>query len=77
MRTDEYLGVLLSSITQLSYSTFVQKAGSKRDVPLLVLLVDIDDDGIEDYHFLLTPGSKTRRIPPAYLQTLDGISQRK
>lgn len=55
MRTDRYLGVLLSSITQLSYSTFVQKAGSKRDVPLLVLLVDIDDDGIEDYHFTFDP----------------------
>jgi len=55
MRTDGYLGVLLSSITQLSYSTFVQKAGSKRDVPLLVLLVDIDDDGIEDYHFSFDP----------------------
>ena len=55
MRTDRYLGVLLSSITQLSYSTFVQKAGSTRDVPLLVLLVDADGDGIEDVHFSFVP----------------------
>ena len=55
MRNSNYSGILLSSITQLSYSTFVQKAGSKRDVPLLVLLVDIDDDGIEDYHFSFDP----------------------
>ncbi len=55
MRTSKYSGILLSSITQLSYSTFVQKAGSKRDVPLLVLLVDIDDDGIEDGHVSFDP----------------------
>lgn len=55
MRNSGYAGILLSSITQLSYSTFVQKAGSKRDVPLLVLLVDIDDDGIEDVHFCFDP----------------------
>lgn len=45
MRNSDYSGILLSSITELSYSTFVQKAGSKRDAPLLVLLVDIDGDG--------------------------------
>jgi hypothetical protein len=55
MRNDGYSGILLSSITQLSYSTFVQKAGSKRDAPLLVLLVDVDDDGEEDYHFSFDP----------------------
>jgi hypothetical protein len=45
MRNSNYSGILLSSITQLNYSTYVQKAGSNRDVPLLVLLVDIDGDG--------------------------------
>ena len=45
MRNSNYAGILLSSITNLSYSTFVQKAGSNRDVPLLVLLVDINGDG--------------------------------
>ncbi len=45
MRNSNYSGILLSSITELSYSTFVQQAGSKHDVPLLVLLVDIDGDG--------------------------------
>ena len=48
MRNSDYSGILLSSITQLGYSTFVQKAGSDRDAPLLVLLVDIDGDGIAD-----------------------------
>jgi hypothetical protein len=55
MRNSDYAGVLLSSITQLSYSTFVQKAGSKRDAPLLVLLVDTDGDGIEDGHVSFVP----------------------
>jgi len=45
MRNSDYSGILLSSITHLSYSTYVQKAGSKQDVPLLVLLVDIHGDG--------------------------------
>ena len=45
MRNSDYSGILLSSITELSYSTYVQKAGSKWDVPLLVLLVDIEGDG--------------------------------
>lgn len=45
MRNSNYSGILLSSITELSYSTYVQKAGSKPDVPLLVLLVDINGDG--------------------------------
>ncbi len=45
MRNSNYSGILLSTITELSYATYVQKAGSKWDVPLLVLLVDIDGDG--------------------------------
>lgn len=48
MRNSDYSGVLLSSITELSYSTFIQKAGSDRDAPLLVLLVDVDGDGKAD-----------------------------
>jgi hypothetical protein len=70
MRNREYAGVLLSSITQLSYSTFVQNADAKRDVPLLVLLVDIDDDGIEDVHFSFAPRFQnpkdTTGIPTKY-----------
>jgi hypothetical protein len=45
MRNSDYAGVVLSSITELSYSTLIQKAGSTRDAPSLVLLVDINGDG--------------------------------
>lgn len=55
MRNSGYAGILLSSITALSYSTFVQKADSKCDAPLLVLLVDTTNDGIEDTHLSFAP----------------------
>lgn len=61
MRNNTYSGILLSSITELSYSTFVQKAGSKQDAPMLVLLVDLDGDGtpdgdgIDETHLSFTP----------------------
>jgi hypothetical protein len=45
MRNNRYSGILMSSITALGYSTYVQQAGSTRDVPLLVLLLDLDGDG--------------------------------
>jgi hypothetical protein len=50
MRNTAYSGLLLSSITHLSYSTFVQKANSDLDAPFLVLQVDGDGDGVEDTH---------------------------
>lgn len=55
MRNSGFSGLLLSSITQLSYSTFVQKSGSKRDAPFVVLSVDADGDGIEDTHMFFDP----------------------
>lgn len=55
MRNNEYAGVLLSSITALHYSTFIQKAGANRDAPLLVLLIDTTNDGIEDMHLTFVP----------------------
>jgi hypothetical protein len=55
MRNSNYSGLLLASITQLSYSTFVQKADSKLDAPFIVLQVDADGDGIEDTHMFFDP----------------------
>jgi hypothetical protein len=55
MRNSEYAGILLSTITELRYSTFIQKAGANRDAPLLVLLVDTTNDGIEDTHLSFVP----------------------
>ncbi len=52
MRNTRYSGVLLSSITHLSYSTYIQKADSKLDAPFIVLQVDGDGDGIEDNHMV-------------------------
>lgn len=52
MRNTGYSGLLLSSITQLSYSTFVQKADSKLDAPFIVLQVDADGDATEDTHMV-------------------------
>jgi hypothetical protein len=52
MRNTGYSGLLLSSITQLSYSTFIQKADSKLDAPFVVLQVDNDGDGLQDDHII-------------------------
>ena len=70
MENSAYSGLLLSSITQLTYSTFIQKAGSKRDAPFVVLLVDADGDGIEDTHMFFDPRYQypkdTNGIPTKY-----------
>lgn len=70
MKNTAYSGLLLSSITQLSYSTFVQKADSKFDAPFIVLLVDADGDGLEDTHMFFDPRNQntgdTKGIPTKY-----------
>src|SRR4051794_22185953 len=52
MRNTGYSGLLLSEITHLGYSTFVQKADSKLDAPFIVLQVDANGDGTEDTHIV-------------------------
>ena len=61
MKNTGYSGLLLSSITQLSYSTFVQKADSKLDAPFIVLQVDADGDGTEDTHMVFNLKFQNRK----------------
>ena len=48
MRNTTYNGTLLSSISALSYSTFVQMDGSGGQAPYLILNVDYDANGTND-----------------------------
>ncbi len=70
MRNSDYSGLLMASITQLSYATFVQKADSKLDAPFIVLQVDADGDGTADTHMFFDPRFQntddTTGIPTKY-----------
>ncbi|HVM08659.1 MAG TPA: hypothetical protein VM345_09360 [Acidimicrobiales bacterium] len=54
-RTDEYDGLPLSGIRQLSYSTYVETEGSQP--PYLRLTIDLDDDGVRDESLFFYPAN--------------------
>jgi hypothetical protein len=48
VRNASYGGTLLSSLTELSYSTFVDQDGSGGQAPYIILHVDYTNDGVYD-----------------------------
>ena len=55
LRNTQYSGTLLSSLTELKYSTYVQQAESNFDVPFVVLQIDNNEDGVVDNPIVFVP----------------------
>jgi hypothetical protein len=66
LKTDRFVGTLLSTITELSYSTYIQKRDSTEDNVFVVLQIDINDDGIDDFPLVFNTQFQTGK----YIQGL-------
>ncbi|MBC6605835.1 hypothetical protein H8B13_03300 [Hymenobacter sp. BT188] len=62
LRNTQYAGTLLSSITELSYSTFVERRDTIVDTPFFVLHVDNNGDGTADDILNFSPWYQTGRF---------------
>jgi len=64
IRNGQYSGLLLSAITELSFSTFIEQRSSTvnpySDAPFLVLQVDANNDNIAEFHLVFDPSSQTQ-----------------
>ncbi len=58
-RNTLYAGTLLSSLTELSYSTFTDVDGSGSQAPYLILLIDQNNDGTVDDQLFFEPVYQT------------------
>jgi hypothetical protein len=54
-RNGQYSGTLLSSLTELSYSTYVDARDTIADIHFLVVLVDINGDGSAEHNLVFDP----------------------
>ena len=59
VRNINYSGTLLSSITELNYSTYIQQAESNLDVPFVILQIDNDGNGTVDNPIVFNPRWQT------------------
>ena len=66
LKTDQFVGTLLSTITELSFSTNVQRRDSTVDNVFIVLQIDVNDDGIDDFPLVFNTQYQTGK----YLQGL-------
>ncbi|MBA3673998.1 MAG: hypothetical protein H0W75_03430, partial [Chitinophagaceae bacterium] len=57
-----YSGTPLSSITELSYSGFVEKRDSTVDTNALILEIDNNGDGLSDIHLIYEPRYQTGKF---------------
>jgi hypothetical protein len=62
-RQPGYAGTLLSSLTALSYSTFVEVDGSGGQAPYLILSIDNTGDGTADANLFFEPVYQTGAYP--------------
>jgi hypothetical protein len=64
IRNGQYSGVLVSAITELSFSTFIETRASTvnpySDAPFVVLQVDANGDNIAEFHLVFDPSSQTQ-----------------
>lgn len=55
LTTTAYNGTLLSDLTALSYSTYVQSSGGSQQAPYLILDIDTTGDGVADDTLIFEP----------------------
>lgn len=54
-RNGQYSGTKLSSLTELSYATFVEARDTIADIHFLVILIDINGDGTAEHNLVFDP----------------------
>lgn len=59
LKNDQFVGTLISNITELSYATYVQTSGAIVDNVFIVLQIDINNDGIVDFPVVFNPVYQT------------------
>ena len=59
LRNAAYSGTLFSSLTELSYSGYVQQRDSTVEMPFIVMLVDADGDGKSEHNLVFDPRFQT------------------
>ena len=59
LRNAAYSGTLLSSITELSYSAYVEQRDSTVEMPFIVILADADGDGKSEHNLVFDPRFQT------------------
>jgi uncharacterized repeat protein (TIGR01451 family) len=64
VRNVNYTGVTLASLTELSYSTYVQGGGSGGQAPYIILTVDYDNNGTTDDLLFFEPLYQTAAFFP-------------
>ena len=61
-KNNQYVGTVLSAITELSYSTYIKLRDSTVDNIFIALQTDINSDGIWDYSLVFNPQYQTGRF---------------
>ena len=59
LRDTTHSGILLSSVTELSYSAYVEQRDSTVDMIFLVVLIDADGDGKSEHNLVFDPRYQT------------------
>lgn len=55
LRNGQYSGVPLSSLTELSYQTYIEARDTIVDIPFIVILIDINGDGTAEHNLVFDP----------------------
>jgi hypothetical protein len=59
LNNNNFTGTRLASVSELSYSTYVEQSGSLSDNIFVVIQVDINDDGLVDFPLVFNPVFQT------------------
>lgn len=54
-RNGQYSGTPLSALTELSYATYIEARDTIVDIPFIVILIDINNDGTAEHNLVFDP----------------------